>query len=98
MVLSRRAAVLALLAGTVSTRWRSESGNSVDAAVLSSYPAYCSKDMEAYAIPSLEDSVQSSFDGEVSLADVELLQVHALIGAVVSYGPASLLLSLSVRV
>lgn len=75
MALSRRATVLALLAGTVSNRWR-HGEISADAAALVSYPSYCSKDMEAYAIPPLEDSLESSFGGEVSLEDVELLQVR----------------------
>lgn len=76
MDVSRRVMLLLLLVGTVSTQWRhSSSGTLADAAVLSSYPTYCAKDMDVNSVPSLADSVKQSFGDNVSLADVELLQV-----------------------
>ena len=62
-----RGAITLLLAGAVLTH----------AATLSAFPRYCAKDMEATSIPPLNDSVTASFGGDVSLADVELLQVGA---------------------
>lgn len=48
---------------------------STHAATLPAFPRYCAKDMDETSIPPLNDSVAQSFGGEVSLADVELLQV-----------------------
>ncbi|CAN0217812.1 unnamed protein product, partial [Ectocarpus sp. 6 AP-2014] len=76
MVLSWK--VVSLLVGAISAQWR-HGGGGAYAAVLSSYPGYCAKDMDLNSIPSLDDSVQASFGGGVSLDDVELLQVHAMI-------------------
>eukprot|EP00752_Nemacystus_decipiens_P007485 g6687.t1 len=69
MVVLSRPMVALLLAGAVSAH----------AATLSAFPKYCAKDMEANAIPPLNDSVTLSFGDNVSLADVELLQVHVMI-------------------
>eukprot|EP00903_Cladosiphon_okamuranus_P013039 g12166.t1 len=69
MAVSRRVNLSLVLAGMVSTR----------AVTLSAFPKYCSKEMEATSIPPLNDSVAASFGGQVSITDVELLQVHAII-------------------
>lgn len=65
MAVSRRAVVALALAGVASTR----------TATLSAFPKYCAKEMDATSIPPLNDSVAASFGGQVSLADVEILQV-----------------------
>lgn len=52
----------------------------VDAMSLSSFPLYCSKDMERNVVPSLADSVSSSFGDSVSPGDVQLLQVRGQVG------------------
>lgn len=66
------------LVGSISVQWRhGGGGGGAYAAVLSSYPGYCAKDMDLNSIPSLDDSVQASFGGGVSLDDVELLQVSS---------------------
>lgn len=68
--------VVSLLVGAISAQWQ-HGGGGAYAAVLSSYPGYCAKDMDLNSIPSLDDSVQASFGGGVSLAGVELLQVSS---------------------
>lgn len=65
MAVSRRGVVALLLTGAISAR----------AAVLSAFPGYCAKDMNVTSVPPLNGSVVQSFGGEVSLADVEILQV-----------------------
>lgn len=65
MAVSSRGVVALVLAGAASAH----------AATLSAFPKYCSKEMDSASIPPLNDSVVSSFGGDVSLADVELLQV-----------------------
>ncbi|CAM9356698.1 unnamed protein product [Pylaiella littoralis] len=81
MTPSRTVISLLLSWVTVTTQRHSGGGGGtlVDAAVLQSYPTYCAKDMDVNAIPPLEDSVKQSFGGDVSLGNVELLQVHAMI-------------------
>lgn len=75
MVLPRK--VVCLFVGVATVQWRHGGGGGAYAAVLSSYPEYCGKDMDLNSIPSLDDSVQASFGGGVSLDDVELLQVSS---------------------
>lgn len=65
MAISRRCVVVLLWVSSMPTH----------AGTLSAFPRYCAKDMDANAIPRLNDSIARSFGGEVSLADVELLQV-----------------------
>lgn len=74
MALSTRALFLAV--GTASFQWKS--GHVVDAMTLSEFPTYCAKDMSVFAIPSLAESVSSTFGSSVSEDDVELLQVSVV--------------------
>lgn len=67
-----------LFAGLATSQRRG--GTSVGAAVLSTVPSYCAKDVDAVnAIPSLEASVTDTFGKAVTLDDVRLLQVGPLI-------------------
>ena len=65
-----------LLVGTASLRCRSSGLVAAAAAPLPSFPGYCSKNMSRNAIPSLEQSLTSSFGDSVSADDVQLLQVR----------------------
>lgn len=65
-----------ILVGTASLRCRSNGLVDAAAAPLPSFPGYCSKNMSRNAIPSLAESLSSSFGDSVSADDVELLQVR----------------------
>lgn len=68
-----------LLVGTASLRCRSSGLVDAAAASLPSFPGYCSKKMSRNAIPSLAESLTSSFGDSVSTEDVQLLQVCCLL-------------------
>lgn len=73
---SRRGSIVLLLAGTVSTQWR-HSGGLADAVRLSYSPPYCAKQMDVNSIPPLDHSVKQSFGDDITIGDVELMQVRA---------------------
>lgn len=79
-LLSRRGVLLISATAVVpllQPQWKSGRGIilAADAEMLSSFPEYCGKDMTITAIPSLSDSITSSFGEIVSADDVNLLQV-----------------------
>lgn len=79
-LLSRTAsgAILCVLIDA-TLRWRDDGGESVGLASafqLSSPPDYCSKDMSFTEVPCLAKSINQTFNGSVTIADVEMLQVN----------------------
>lgn len=73
LLLHRRAVVLVFL-GITSLHLRGGA-----AMEWTSLPPYCAKNMSFTAIPSLADSVNSSFGGSISIEDVELLQASRVV-------------------
>ena len=64
-----------LIVGAASFRCQSHGLVGAADSPLASFPGYCSKNMSRNAIPSLAESVTSTFGGSVSADDVQLLQV-----------------------